>query len=122
MDFSEAQDNPKNLRAFVAPLAAMLDDDLFQLERDVKNVIDTPGWQSMQRILEQSGEKATAQLEAANIIEKPMVVARTIGFVAGLKCQSALSRAVLLAAGSRRSELEQIEAERQSRSGEEAAR
>lgn len=101
-----------NLKVFASQIRMTDDDDLFQLERDVKKVIDLPGWKAIERMCNVASERLLRQLRYANVKDHASM-SRDIGMGAGIEVQSACAQAILLEADRRRADLEKLQAERE---------
>lgn len=111
--------DPINLRVFASQLRTTSDDDVFQLERDVKALIDLPGWKAIETMCAAAAERMLKQLRFANVKDHASM-ARDIGMGAGIEVQSACAQAILVEADRRRADLERIQAEREREAVQEA--
>lgn len=97
--------DPINLRVFASQLRTTDDDALFQLERDVKALIDLPGWKAIETMCAAASERLLLQLRYSNVKDHASM-SRDIGMGAGIEVQSACANAILLEADRRRTDLE----------------
>lgn len=101
---AEAATDPINLKVFLSWLGGVEDEDLFQMEREIKELMALPGWEKLERLIDSACDRSLKQLKYANVKDHASM-ARDIGMVAGMEVQSAAPNAVLMAADRRREQI-----------------
>lgn len=91
---------------FLGHIEAWESEPLFEAQRAVRTLVDSPGWDVVCELIDAGRENAEARLKYGSVPASTAEYAKALGFVTGLESLEAAAEAVLLAAERRQKRLE----------------